>query len=76
MQNLSAVICRYINKEWITPWQESSRAFANEHDIDEKTVRKIKESNKTPYSISLYTLEKMCIARGITLEHFFSLIKK
>lgn len=76
MQALSVVICEYIKKKWIAPWEGSIRAFATEHDIDEKTVRKIIDSDKTPYSISLYTLEKMCTARGITLQYFFTLIKR
>jgi hypothetical protein len=76
MKALSVVICEYINKEWIDHWKESIRAFATEHDIDEKTVRKIIDFKKTPYSISLYTLEKMCNAKEITLEEFFRLIKR
>jgi hypothetical protein len=76
MQALSVAICNYINKEWIDPWKGSIRAFATEHDIDEKTARKIIDFKKKPYSISLYTLEKMCSARDITLEIFFKSIKK
>lgn len=71
MQKLSATICEYITKQWINTWDGSARKFATEHDIDEKTVRKIIDYKKNPYSISLYTLEKMCVARDITLESFF-----
>lgn len=74
MRELSAEICDYINKEWITPWNGSARSFAEEHDIDEKTVRQITNFKKTPYKIGLYTLEKMCNSKGLTLENFFKLI--
>jgi hypothetical protein len=76
MQSINSVICEYVNREWIGPWSGSIRSFATEHDIDEKTVRKIVDYKTTPYSITLHTLEKMCIARKITLEKFFSLIKR
>jgi hypothetical protein len=76
MKALSVVICEYINKEWIDPWKGSMRAFATEHDIDEKTVRKIIDFRKSSYSINLYTLEKMCNAKEISLEEFFRLIKR
>lgn len=76
MQSLSDVICDYINREWIKKWKGSIRAFANEYDVDEKTVRRIVNSKNDPYSISLYTLEKMCTAQKITLEQFFGLIKR
>ena len=76
MKALNVVICEYINKEWIDPWKGSIRAFAIHHDIDEKTVRSIIDFKETPYSINLYTLEKMCNAEEITLEEFFRLIKR
>ena len=76
MKALSIVICEYINKEWINPWKGSIRAFATNHDIDEKTVRSIIDFKDTSYSINLYTLEKMCNAEDITLEQFFKLIKR
>ena len=76
MKALNVVICEYINKEWIDPWKGSIRAFATEHDIDEKTVRSIIDFKKTPYSINLYTLEKICNAKEITLEEFFRRIKR
>lgn len=48
--------------------------FANDHFIDEKLARKI-VSNKN-YKMALETLESMCEARDISLEKFFSLIKR
>lgn len=74
MRELSVEICDYINKEWITHWEGSIRSFAQEHDIDEKTVRQIVNFRKVPFKISLYTLEKMCKAREISLGYFFELI--
>jgi hypothetical protein len=76
MKDLSVEICDYINKEWIAKWEGSIRSFADEHDVDEKTVRQIIDIKNTPYKIGLYTIENMCIARGITLGIFFSLIKR
>lgn len=76
MRDLSVDICDYINKEWIAHWKGSTRSFADDHDVDEKTVRQIIDIKKTPYKIGLYTLEKLCNSRGITLEKFFSLIRR
>ncbi len=76
MRELSVEICDYINREWIAHWEGSTRSFADEHDVEEKTVRQIIDIRQTPYKIGLYTLERMCKSRGITLEHFFSLIKR
>ncbi len=76
MQNLYDAICEYIAYEWIGTTGDSVRAFANDHDIDEKTARQIKSSKKKPYRISLFTLEKICTSRGITLQEFFKLIKR
>jgi len=65
MQNLYNIICEFISKEWIGPSEESARSFASNHDIDEKTVRRIKDWKNTSYRITLYTLEKICSSRGI-----------
>lgn len=76
MSNLNIEICNYINEEWIAKWEGSIRSFADEHDVDEKTVRQIIDIKNTPYKIGLYTLENMCTARGIKLETFFRLINR
>ncbi|GAB3430475.1 hypothetical protein GCM10027516_38410 [Niabella aquatica] len=76
MHNLNADICNYINKEWIARWEGSVRSFANEHDVDEKTIRQIIDFKNTPYKIGLYTLHKICTARDLTLEEFFREIKR
>lgn len=76
MRELSSEICAFINTEWIARWEGSMRAFAAEHDIDEKTVRQIANFRKMPFKISLYTLEKMCKAKNLSLEVFFRLIER
>jgi hypothetical protein len=76
MSNLNVEICNYINEEWIAKWEGSIRSFADEHDVDEKTVRQIIDIKNTPYKIGLYTLENMCTARGIKLQEFFRLINR
>jgi len=76
MSDLSTVICNYINNEWISQWDDSIRSFASEHDVEEKTVRQIMDIKKTPYKIGLYTLAKMCKARGVSLAEFFTLIER
>jgi hypothetical protein len=76
MQDLYDVICSFITREWIGPSEESMRSFATNHDIDEKTVRRIKNWKAAPYKITLYTLEKICTARDLTLEEFFREIKR
>jgi hypothetical protein len=69
-------ICDYISREWIGSKDESIRSFATDHDIDEKTARRIKGWKTSPYRITLYTLEKICLSRKITLEEFFKVIRR
>jgi len=76
MKDLYDIICDFISKEWIGPSEASARSFANNHDIDEKTVRRIKDWKNSSYKITLYTLEKICSSRNITLQEFFRLIKR
>jgi DNA-binding Xre family transcriptional regulator len=64
-------ICSYIISEWISQ-SKSNRSFAIDHNIDEKTVRKIIKNDG--YSIPVNTLHKICDAREISLAEFFSLI--
>ncbi|MCR8668241.1 helix-turn-helix transcriptional regulator [Aestuariibaculum sp. M13] len=73
MATLERKICHYISSEWISKEQVKSQ-FALNHNIDEKTVRRI-VSDKS-YKISLYTLNKICEARGIKLSEFFQAIDK
>ncbi|WP_205513026.1 helix-turn-helix domain-containing protein [Longitalea arenae] len=52
----------------------TNRAFAIANDIDEKTVRRIKEIKEQDYSISIETLKKICSAQGVKLSDFFKMI--
>ena len=72
MVNIDKEICNYISKEWIEP-SRSNRSFAIEHNIDEKTVRKILKPEG--YRIPIKTLHKICEAREIKLSTFFELLK-
>jgi len=45
--------------------------FANEHNIDEKTVRRIREDET--YQISLITIQKICEAKELKLYEFFKM---
>ncbi len=72
MVDINIAICEFIAKEWIG--KSTNRSFAVQHDVDEKTVRQIKNIKKTYYSITIPTLEKICISRDITLDQFFRLI--
>ena len=65
-------VCNYIAKEWVKP-SKSNRNFALDHNIDEKTVRKILQDDG--YRIPLRTLHKVCEARNLRLEEFFKLVK-
>ncbi len=65
-------VCNYIAKEWVKP-SKSNRNFALDHNIDEKTVRKI--LRKDGYRMPLRTLYKICEAKNLKLEEFFMLIE-
>ncbi len=72
MTNINIEICEYITKEWLLPWfkeGKSQNAFAIKHNVDESTIRKIK--NKNEYRIPVETLNRICEARGISLSDFF-----
>ncbi len=72
MADINKRICNYIASEWISK-SKSNRSFAIEHNIDEKTVRKI--LTKDGYRIPVKTLQKICEAREIKLSTFFELIE-
>lgn len=71
MVDINKRICNYIAIEWIEN-SKSNRTFAIDHNIDEKTVRKI--LNPEGYRIPVKTLQKICEAREIKLSKFFELI--
>ncbi len=71
MSNINKKVCNYIAENWICK-SKSNRSFALDHNIDEKTVRKILQENG--YRMPLRTVEKICEAKEIKLSDFFSLI--
>lgn len=71
MVDVNKRICNYIALEWIK-YSKSNRNFAIDHNIDEKTVRKILQDDG--YRIPVKTLQKICEAREIKLSEFFTLI--
>lgn len=72
MTNINKKICVYIVKEWLTPWLnegKSQTSFANAHNVEESTIRKIKGNNN--YRIPVETLYKICESRNMSLADFF-----
>lgn len=73
MESINKLVCNYIAEQWIKK-SKSNRSFALDHNIDEKTVRKILHIDG--YAIPVTTLSKICEAREVSLSDFFQLIKK
>lgn len=61
-------IIDYIRDTYIIPLNNNSK-FAKENNIDEKTVRKIRDDQS--YKIGLSTIIKICKTNSITLAKFF-----
>lgn len=75
MTDVNKKICSFIVSEWLNPWikeGKSQTSFANIHNIEESTIRKIKGS-KT-YRIPVETLNRICEARDLKLAAFFKLL--
>lgn len=72
MQDINKLICNYIALEWVSI-SKSNRSFAINHNIDEKTVRKI--LLKEGYRIPVETLQKICEAKELKISEFFKLLK-
>ncbi|MGN7756987.1 transcriptional regulator [Chryseobacterium sp. 22532] len=76
---VTIAICQYIYTNWISK-AKSQRDFASKCEIEESTVRKIKNvalgTAKTEYNMSIKTLAKICRKKEITLEELFKNIKK
>jgi DNA-binding Xre family transcriptional regulator len=70
--NVNKKVCNYIAKEWVKQ-SKSNRSFALDHNIDEKTVRKILQNEG--YRIPLKTLYKICESRSLKLKDFFSVVE-
>lgn len=73
MVDINKRICNYIAVEWVIP-SKSNRSFAIDHNIDEKTVRKILQEDG--YRIPVRTLQKICEAKEIKISAFFELINQ
>ncbi len=73
MENVNRLICGFISDKWIKN-AKSKRAFALDHNIDEKTVRRIVGDKK--YSMRIDTLQKICESRDIKLSDFFIEVEK
>lgn len=75
MMDVNSKICAYITKEWLNPWLKegkSQTSFANKHNVEESTIRKIKGTKS--YRIPVETLQRICEARNLKLSDFFSSI--
>lgn len=68
--SIGKILCNYIAVEWVLK-SKSNRAFATNHNIDEKTVRKI--LHPEGYDVPISTIEKICEAREIKISHLFEL---
>ena len=64
-------IVEFIRDNWVIPMNNNSQ-FANENNIDEKTVRRIREDET--YQISLITIQKICEAKELKLYEFFKMV--
>ncbi|WP_294232658.1 transcriptional regulator [uncultured Chryseobacterium sp.] len=78
-KDINIAICKYIYNNWIST-AKSQRQFATDHEIEESTVRKIKNialgTSKTDYNMTINTLHKICQSRKTSLENFFKLVKE
>lgn len=71
MKAANRKIVEYIRDNWVIPINNNS-LFATENNIDEKTVRRIRED--ADYQISLPTIMRICEAKSIKLSEFFILV--
>ena len=69
--NINKKICNYIANNWVKE-AKSIRAFADVHNVNEFTVRKI--LSKDGYKMPIYILERICKERGIKVSEFLQLI--
>jgi hypothetical protein len=63
-------IVEFIRDMWVIPLNNNSQ-FATENNLDEKTVRRIREDGT--YQISLITVMRICEAKNIKLSKFFEM---
>ena len=72
MKSTNRIIVDFIKNEWVSKAKCQS-SFAVEHNLDEKTVRSIK--NDPNYNMSFETINKICEARNLKLSEFFKLLE-
>ena len=68
MKIVNRKIVEFIRDKWVIPMDNNSK-FANENNIDEKTVRLIREDEN--YQIILITIQRICEAKELKLYEFF-----
>ena len=71
MTEANRKIVEFIRDEWVIPLNNNSK-FAVDHNIDEKTVRRIKDDEN--YQIALLTIMRICHAKNLTLASFFNMV--
>ncbi|AYZ35067.1 hypothetical protein EGY07_05520 [Chryseobacterium indologenes] len=71
MTEANRKIVEFIRDEWVIPMNNNSK-FAVDHNIDEKTVRRMRED--TTYQISLITIMRICHGKNLTLANFFKMV--
>lgn len=75
--DINKAICEFITIKWIEPFLSNGGTqveFADNHNILESTVRKIK--NKSGYRIPVETLFKICQEKRINTSDFFKDIEE
>lgn len=73
MVDRNSKIVEFIYEKWISKVTNNSE-FAKNHNIDEKTVRLIKDRRN--YRTSLETIENICEAENMNLSQFFQEVEK
>ena len=68
MRNANRKIVEFIRDNYVIPTNNNS-LFAKENNLDEKTVRRIREDNS--YQISLLTIIRICEAKELKLYEFW-----
>lgn len=71
MTEANRKIVEFIRDEWVVPLNNNSK-FAVDHNIDEKTVRRIRDDEA--YQIALLTIMRICHGKNITLASFFKMV--
>lgn len=68
MTDRNRKIVEFLKEKWISEITNNSE-FAKNHNLDEKTVRRIKDD--VTYRTSFETIESICEGENINLSDFF-----